>query len=279
MTKISEHLFSLLQDMQMHQRPLVPNVLQHTALRQLKVLLSGVLVCGLLACGGGANTNTPPLARTSTKLPHTGITASQCYQAGSNVLVTCDSAGAIALSGTDKQDGMLASVNAMSYSAVGSYSREDCVKDNVTGLMWEGKTANGPRAGSNRYTNYDSTSSPQKWNGSAYVNPTQSEVDASTNSVVYVAYVNSIALCGYTDWRLPTVDELQTLVDYGVTFPGPTINTTWFPNTDGSSYWSSSPGAGNYSGGAWGVDFYDGSVDAYVRNGAGTRVRLVRASQ
>ena len=198
------------------------------------------------------------------KPPHTGITASQCYQAGSNTLVSCSSSGAQALN--SQQDGHRTSINAMSYSLVpnasgGTYAKTECVKDNITGLIWEGKTASGTRAGSSTYTNYDSTASAQKSNGS---NPTQAEIDASTNSMGYRNAVRASALCGFTDWRLPTVKELQTLVNYGVASPGPTIDTTWFPNTQGSYYWSSSPYVGS-SGYAWYVYFNYGSVYDYVR--------------
>ena len=155
------------------------------------------------------------------KPPHSGVTASQCYQAGSNTLVSCSSSGAQALN--SQQDGNRTSINARSYSLVpnasgGTYAITECVKDNITGLVWEGKTASGTRAGSNTYTNYDSTASAQKPDGT---NPTQAEIDASTNSMGYRNAVRTSALCGFTDWRLPTVKELQTLVNYGVASPWP----------------------------------------------------------
>jgi Protein of unknown function (DUF1566)/Putative serine esterase (DUF676) len=219
---------------------------------------------------------------TTGKLPHSGVTSSQCYQAGSNALVACSSAGALALN--NQQDGHRTAIDAMSYSAVsnnagGSHPLTSCVKDNVTGLIWEGKEASGTRAGGNGYTNYDSTTSAQYWNGSAYINPTQAQIDAATNSVGYKNYVNSIALCGYTDWRLPTTDELQSIVDYSKPYPGPTVNTSYFLNTQGYAYWASSPYVGDtfY---AWYVFFSYGGVSYYdFRGYGGYAVRLVRASQ
>ena len=155
----------------------------------------------------------------------------------------------------------------------GTYDKTECVKDNSTGLVWEGKNPSGSstRASDTWYTNYDSTTSAQKRSGATYVNPTQAEIDASTNSIGYKNSVNISALCGYTDWRLPTKEELQGIL---ASSGSPRIDTTWFPNTRASFYWSSSPYVG-YSHGAWYVSFYDGDV-ANDSRGNGNHVRLVR---
>jgi hypothetical protein len=232
----------------------------------------------------------PPPSTATGLLPDTGVTANQCYQAGIDVLVSCTSAGAIALyaqqdgmigrdvSNPDNADGNLG----FSYSTVGNYPVTDCVKDNITGLMWEGKPATGLRAASNMYTNFDDPTAAQIWDGTAHVNPTQEQIDAATNTVGYKNTVNASALCGYTDWRLPTVDELQSLVDYSrVVFPKPTIDITWFPNTANNLYWSASAYVTStyvpYPVLAWYIDFGTGRVDCYIhgRSQPG-RVRLVR---
>lgn len=222
----------------------------------------------------------PDWGKAKGQLPHSGVTAAQCYQTGSNALVACSSAGATALNG--QQDGHRAAVNPMSYSEVpnpagGFFARTECVRDNVTGLIWEGKTASGMRAASNTFTNYDDPTQPQRFDGNNFVNPTQPEIDAANNSVGYVNHVNSIALCGFTDWRLPTADELQGIVDYGVAFPGPTLNSAWFPNTLADGYWSSSPVVGSAAF-AWNVVIVDGGVRKFGRYYDGLAVRLVRAS-
>ena len=58
-------------------------------------------------------------------------------------------------------------------------------------------------------------------------------------------------------WRLPTVEELFTLVDF--TRHSPAIDPV-FSNTKSSWYWTSSPHA-SYSGYAWYVSFYNGYVN------------------
>ena len=159
----------------------------------------------------------------------------------------------------------------------GFYAKTECVKDNLTGLVWEGKTASGSRLGTSTYTNYDSTSSAQKPSGATYVNPNQTDVDNGNNSIGYKNAVNASALCGFTDWRLPTKDELLGIVDTSQA-SAPKINSTWFPNTPLTVYyWSSSPYVG-YSNYAWGVFFNLGSVNYFYRS-YDFAVRLVRASQ
>ena len=92
------------------------------------------------------------------------------------------------------------------------------------------------------------------------------------------AACKACTLEGHTDWRLPTREELQSLVDY--TRLNPAIDTEVFPDTPANYFWSSSPAASapDY---AWVVNFACGHVllgyrasNAFVR-----AVRSVPASQ
>ncbi|WP_103918369.1 Lcl domain-containing protein, partial [Candidatus Venteria ishoeyi] len=80
---------------------------------------------------------------------------------------------------------------------------------------------------------------------------------------------------GHDDWRLPTAYELGSISEEACS--NPALNTTVFPRTSSSGFWSSSPYA-NVSSNAWYVPFYNGHVN--VNYGSNTlRVRLVRGGQ
>lgn len=215
------------------------------------------------------------------KVTGSGITAKQCYQAGSDLLVPCDSAEAIALSGPGKQDGMRAISNPMSFSKLSSYDIGECVKDNITGLLWAGNTFKLISL-SESHTNYDSTQETQ----TAFGKPTQAQIDAPTNSIGQVNHINKdIKLCGYSDWRRPTAQELFNLMDYGrISSNSLALDPTWFPNasnTVDAAFWSSSKPEGTYlppNGEfemAWLINFQTGQGGPQYRENR-SRVVLVR---
>ena len=181
---------------------------------------------------------------------------------------------------------VIKSSTAQSYGYVanasdGLYDKTECVQDNNTGLVWEGKNPGNspsgtPRLGTSTYINYDSMAIAQKSNGN---NPTQTEIDANTNSIGYRNSVNASSLCGFTDWRLPTQAELQGIVESGKA-SAPKIDTTWFPNTLSTpGYWTSTPYDGVPSN-AWFVHFGSAVIiySFQLRDGTGLPVRLVRCS-
>ena len=126
------------------------------------------------------------------------------------------------------------------------------VQDNVTGLIWENKTDDGSIHDKDNIYN---------WN------------DAQS---VFIATLNSQNFGGYSDWRLPTVKELSFLVNGSGL--DPLINTTYFPNTVSSYYWSSTTNAYG-PGGAWGVGFGGGGIYGYDKSDHYYYVRAVRGGQ
>ncbi|MCP4108422.1 MAG: DUF1566 domain-containing protein [Desulfobacteraceae bacterium] len=70
----------------------------------------------------------------------------------------------------------------------------------------------------------------------------------------YIDGLNSRKFCGYTDWRLPTVEELASLLE-NKEVNGRYIDPVF--ECKNYWYWSADKGA---SGGAWGVYFYNGLV-------------------
>ena len=76
----------------------------------------------------------------------------------------------------------------------------------------------------------------------------------------------------HDDWRLPTIQELSTLIDYTVSAPACVIKES--QKID--SYWSATEYAGNMDA-AWVVLFYDGYTD-YSNKSNNHAVRCVRTS-
>lgn len=111
---------------------------------------------------------------------------------------------------------------------------EPVVLDRMTQLEWQGCAA-----GLTGSTCGGGSSSQMDWAGA-------------------VAYCEALTWGGHSDWRLPTVRELSTIVDAGRVEPN--IDPPAFPGTPSHTSWSSSSVAGSGSG-AWYVNFNYGNVD------------------
>lgn len=114
----------------------------------------------------------------------------------------------------------------------------DTVLDNVTGLTWQ-----------------------------RFVDPeTYTQADAE-------AYCATLGVDG-PGWRLPTLVELQSIVDYSKAEPGPTIDVNAFPGAPGDYFWSSTVLAeGDESG--WYINFSTGQLISFYSI-TDYRVRCVR---
>jgi len=77
-------------------------------------------------------------------------------------------------------------------------------------------------------------------------------------------------------WRLPTIKELETIVDHSVFFgPKPAIDTTAFPSTPASSFWSASVWAGSQFT-VWSASFRSGFSSNHVDPALRLYARCVR---
>lgn len=152
-----------------------------------------------------------------------------------------------------------------------------CTRDNVTGLTWEVKTDDGGLHDKDwTYTWYNSTGVNDGGSaGTAAGGSCGGTVAAGCDTEKFAAAVNAGGLCGATGWRLPTRKELCSIVDSSRY--NPAIDTTYFPNTPSSVFWSSSPYA-NYSNFAWGFFFYHGYA-YYGSKNSSNAFRLVRGGQ
>ncbi len=125
------------------------------------------------------------------------------------------------------------------------------VTHTATGLMWkkclEGKT------GANCELVDPNVLSPVVWSWS-------------------LRQANDSTFAGYTDWRVPNIKELASIVE--ISCYAPAINASIFPNDPGKTVWSSSSYV-NHTLYQWVMDFGYG-IDYQLEKSGEYRVRLVR---
>lgn len=167
-----------------------------------------------------------------------------------------------------------------------------CVRDNVTGLIWELKEpvitpppASTLRAANNRYSFVNTNAG----NGdeAGVPAPASSTCPSAENCgiEVYVEEVNETAYCGGANWRLPTLEELMSIADFSRIGENHLLDPAFFRFEPDHSvqnnmfYWTtqtSAEGGGGIS--AWVFDIRNGNDNTLPKqqNQLGY-VRLVRS--
>ncbi|OGL45816.1 MAG: hypothetical protein A2W05_10650 [Candidatus Schekmanbacteria bacterium RBG_16_38_10] len=223
-----------------------------------KIILIITYLLGILffiGCGGGGNAldggeETGRAFANTVQLPRTGQT--KCYDTAG---------GEINCAGTG-QDGEIQAgvvwplprfvVTYCNVSGPCSDQSSDCdgnastdvVTDNLTGLMWTNGNGGGP------------------WDFA-------------------VDYANNLTLCGYSDWRLPNVNELESLVNANEPNSAAWLNvqgfTIWPSDEDFDilHFWSSTVNGG----GAWIIGMQNGHVSILGRGHYPSLVWPVRSEK
>jgi hypothetical protein len=164
-----------------------------------------------------------------------------------------------------------------------------CVRDNVTGLVWEVKTQ--ADTTDLHYTNQVFTWYQEADNGNfSGVQNAASEscniANQQCNTSEFVETVNTVGRCGFFDWRIPTHYELQSILHYGKS-QAPLLDTDYFPNSGSAVngqiwYWTRQSSADGVTAdiarNAWAIDFATG-VDNFLSKSGEYRLRLVRAGR
>lgn len=175
-----------------------------------------------------------------------------------------------------------------------SAAKWSCVRDDNTGLVWENKTIDGGVSDQgNTYSWYDPNPGTNGgWEGCMHPSIVEWDEDRyryicypksgdycpqdNCNTLCYSQAVSAANLCGASDWRTPTKDELTMLAQSSGALGE--VDRDYFPYTLWTTYWSATPYAESW---AWAWTVYldtghqsFGNSKNYERSG-----RVVRGGQ
>lgn len=164
-------------------------------------------------------------------LPLASVQAAPADVAETGQTTCYTAAGAVTACATTGQDGdHLAGVAWPNPRfTVGTGATAACVTDNLTGLLW----VRSPSV------------TPDTWANA-------------------LASANNLTLCGFSDWRLPNINELESLVNSEVANQATFLNAQGFTDVQANNYWSSSSDASDATN-AWIVNMSDGSAFAFFK--------------
>jgi hypothetical protein len=209
----------------------------------------GGAVCGSVGYTG------PVTCGDGCRLDRSACACSVAFPATGQTMCWTNS-GLIAFCGPSGPDGAVQAGAPLAYTDNG----DGTITDDNTGLMWEKNSDDG--------SIHD-----------------QDNLYAWGDNFAKVATLNSTAFAGYADWRLPNMNELQSIVNYGATLPAtsPAFHTgcvagctvTTCSCTANGPYWTSTTRVIQLEA-AWGVGFDSGHPAISVKDEDLLNVRAVR---
>ena len=149
--------------------------------------------------------------------------------------------------------------------------------DDNTGLMWEIKDDNGGIHDKDNTYTWSSTGTAADgtlFSAEGFLDTLNNTCDGAGVACATDTDCRGGGVCGfagYTDWRIPNIKELQSIVNYSVLIPSSSVPG----ETKSSPYWSVTTRAFNTSN-AWVVNFLFGIVDIKFKDDLFTVARAVR---
>lgn len=141
--------------------------------------------------------------------------------------------------------------------------RNGTFTDKNTGLQWEQKTGTAcPALCPPHFPDLHDVNNFYEWTSGPVLIP---------NGELFTVFLTALntppCFAGHCDWRIPTVKELQSLIDYSKVDPATSVPGA----TKADHYWSSTTHApasnSDNAKEAWVVDFHDGSVGVFKKGG------------